>query len=219
MASKHSVLEEVRAAVGKRNSEAGELAAATQVLAKHGSRAKPTISTTRDAKGAAVRIYYWKDSPAGAFALVGGPSFQGKVYTDAELRDTKVPAGFYIEAGAGSDRDDKRVSEILARASKTGGKGGKAVTHHPTHHAPAAPRLPKITGVRSGGRAPYLPGVETVHGRRPPKITGVREAGKAPFRAGQATRYGAAPKPAPSGDVGARVQAALAAVLAQLQAS
>lgn len=222
--SKDTLFTEIKSRVAKRNSEQGELAAVTRLLAEHGYTKRPEISTTRDKKGAAVRIYLWRGSPAGDLVLIGGPSFVGEVKHLSELAKTKVPAGFYVEAGAGSERDDKRIADTLARATKEGksaGTASKAPRAPRAHKAAPAPRAPRITGVRSGGRAPYLPGIDTVRAPKAPKIRGPM-ASSAPYRPGVSRVYGErppAPAPAGGGDIAARIQAALNAVVAQLTAA
>lgn len=222
-----SVLSEAKAAVAARKGEGSQLTAMATVLAKHGYAKKPVVSSSRyGATGSTVRVYHYKGAPGGDLVLITGPGIEGEVHDLASLDRQKAPKGFYVELGAGSEREERRVESALERAQRAAAgaraRGRSSERARPersverkaarterevtveVRQVPEPPRVPRITGAGRGGRAPYLPGFETVRGRGLPKMRDVRPAGKAPFLPGQEYRRGsppaAAPSPSPSSD-------------------
>jgi hypothetical protein len=141
--SQSAVLEAIRDAVLKRTSEQSQLTAVAKVLAIHGGLVQPKVRSTKDAAGGTVRLYVYEKTSAGDFVLVTGPSIEPEVKPMGELAVEKAPKGFYVEVGAGSDRDDARI----AAAVKSAHRVAKSVAKAPAVRAERKPSTPKAKTV------------------------------------------------------------------------
>jgi len=93
--------------------EAAQRSFIVRVLAALGHSHAPEILTSM-LDGSRVRLYHWRDSPAGDFILVTGPQFKGKLVRPADL--VERDDGFYLRAVP----DQSKAAESVLKAAASG---------------------------------------------------------------------------------------------------
>ena len=119
--NKTSLLEEIREAVAKKQSETGERNAVVRVLARHGAYSMPKIETGRFGKGATIRVYIW-DTTWGSLVLSSGPSVEGEVQYADKRSVSDAPDGYYhmLEKATGTSKITSAMKKIASRQDVTG---------------------------------------------------------------------------------------------------
>lgn len=84
-----------------------------RVLAALGYASAPEILTSM-LDGSRVRLYHWKDTPAGDIILVTGPSFRGQLVRPSEL--VERDDGFYLRATP----DTSKAASAVEKAAASG---------------------------------------------------------------------------------------------------
>jgi hypothetical protein len=113
--------------------EAAQRSFIVRVLATLGHSHAPEILTSM-LDGARVRLYVWKDSPAGDFVLVTGPQYRGKLVRPEHL--VERDDGFYLRAVP----DQSKAAEAVVKAAASGrAEAARAATAmHKAERAAAA---------------------------------------------------------------------------------
>jgi hypothetical protein len=74
------VIKQLRKELKKVKTEIGEKNAVARFLKAHGHRRTPEVTKGTTADNRTVRMYLWRDTPAGNVCLVSGPSVEGTIY-------------------------------------------------------------------------------------------------------------------------------------------
>jgi len=119
--------------------EATQRSFIVRVLAALGHSHAPEILTSM-LDGSRVRLYHWKDSPAGDFILVSGPQFKGKLVRPRDLverddgfylravPDTSKAAESVLKAAASGRAEASRAARAMERAEAAGKRAGQRAT-------------------------------------------------------------------------------------------
>lgn len=165
--------------------EAAQRSFIVRVLAALGHSHAPEILTSM-LDGSRVRLYHWKDSPAGDFILVTGPQFKGKLVRPADL--VERDDGFYLRAVP----DQSKAAESVLKAAASGrAEAQRAANAMHKAELQAAAREARETRERAPRhRTPQAPSMEAAI----PVMPHVAEAPAAAPRAPRPPRAPRAPR-------------------------
>jgi len=165
--------------------EAAQRSFIVRVLAALGHSHAPEILTSM-LDGSRVRLYHWKDSPAGDFILVTGPQFKGKLVRPGEL--VERDDGFYLRAVP----DQSKAAESVLKAAASGrAEAQRAANAMHKAELQAAAREARETRERAPRqRKPQAPSMEAAI----PVMPHVAEAPAAAPRAPRPPRTPRAPR-------------------------
>lgn len=117
--------------------EAAQRGFIVRVLAALGHSHAPEILTSM-LDGARVRLYHWKDSPAGDFILVTGPQFKGQLVRPADL--VERDDGFYLRAVPDTSKAAESVLKAAASGRAEANRAAQAMHKAELHAAAVASR-------------------------------------------------------------------------------